>query len=355
MGIVLAAGFAAAVSISLVALYVALRRQPERKPAEAPSVAAPAPARPPAPREPTIVLASIPVPASADQLKQESAFVAAALRERFPSLAQALHVVAMLHAQLRQSAEAEKLWRKCMELDPTNETYYVNVAAVAMDRGGSETAVETLERAIAAGCASRDIDYHLALGLMNLGRCDEAKAVMQKTLATYPNSSPCWVVLGQVQLKLGEAAEAEVSLRKSMNLGPPSASLYFALANACARQGKNDEAAKFRTLFNDLKGKQPVAAPERFQVLTTAEARRTAVAIHCEAATVHAWHGDFLEAEMRKRAGAWPPCTGGRRWPPRNRSSGADWSRSSHATRNTIWIWQACRDNSGKQNRPKRS
>jgi tetratricopeptide (TPR) repeat protein len=110
-----------------------------------------------APPRPAVVLASRAVPATAEQLQQEAEAVANQLRDRFPNLAQALHVVAMLDAQLRQTAKAEELWRKCIELDPKEVRYYVNLAAVAMDRGNSESAVQTLEQAIDAGCSSPDV------------------------------------------------------------------------------------------------------------------------------------------------------------------------------------------------------
>ena len=142
-----------------------------------------------------------------------------------------------------------------------------------------------------------DVRHHLALALTNLGRCEEAERVIQKALAEVPNSSACWLVLGQAQLKLGKAAEAEASLRKAIDLGSGSPAAYFALGNACARQGKDEEAAKFRERFTALQASQPVDPQERYQILSTAEARGTAVTILLEAATVHSRQGDFLEAE----------------------------------------------------------
>ena len=133
--------------------------------------------------------------------------------------------------------------------------------------------------------------------MTNLGRGAEAEGVIQKALADAPQSPACWLVLGQAQLKLGKAVEAEASLRKAIDLGSRSPTVYFALGNACARQGKEEEAAKFRERFTELKASQPLDPQQRYQVLSTAEARRTAVTTLCEAATVHSWQGDFLEAE----------------------------------------------------------
>jgi tetratricopeptide (TPR) repeat protein len=251
----------------------------------------------PRPVQSTVMLASTPVPAAAEQLQQEAVEVAEELRRRFPDLPEALHVVAMLSAQLRQTVEAEQLWRKCIELSPQHEAYYVNLAAVAMDRGNSELAASTLQQALDAGCASVDVRYHLALALTNLGRCDEALGMIEQALVDSPQSSACWFVLGQAQLKLGKAAEAETSLRKALELGSRSPTVYFSLGNACARQGKHEEAAEFRERFAELKTSEPLDPQQRYQVLSGAETRRIAVMTMVEAATVHSWQGDFLEAE----------------------------------------------------------
>ena len=189
------------------------------------------------------------------------------------------------------------LWRRCLELDPNNVGYAVNLAAIAMDRGSAESALQTLQQAIDRGFSSPDLFYHQAIALTQVGKCAEAEAAIQKSLAVEPQSASCWLVLGQAQLKEGKLAEAEASLRKAIELGSKIASAYFALGNACARQGKQEEAAKYRELFQQLSASEPMESQERYKILSTAEARRIAVVTLCEAAAVHSWGEDFLEAE----------------------------------------------------------
>jgi tetratricopeptide (TPR) repeat protein len=265
---------------------------PTEKAVEQPPVASA-----PAPRPPAVALPSLAVPATADRLQQEAEHVATDLSSRFPRLAEALHVAAMMHSQFGRTHEAENLWRKCTELSPRYEGYYVNLAAVSMDRGNSDSAVKTLRRALAVGCSSPDLSHHLAIALTNLGQCEEAMAVIQRVLQANPQFTAGWLILGQAQLQLGKGAEAEASLRRVLALGAPSAEVYFALASACARQGKHEEAAAFRQQYTDLQTNQPLPVQRRFEILTTADARRTAVAVLTEAATVYSWQEDFMEAE----------------------------------------------------------
>lgn len=248
-------------------------------------------------RQATISLAAVAIPATAESLQLEAEQVAGELLSRFPDLPEALHVSALVHARLRQTAQAEKLWTRCVELAPRSEPFRINLAAVAMERGNNELAADTLLPVATADGASPDLSHHLALALTNLGRSEEAEKILTKTLQRHPNSAAHWLVLGQAQLKLGKAAEAEASLRKALELGVQSPELYFALGAACARSGKEEEASQFRQRFAELKASQPLSAQERFQVLTTAESRQTAVAAMIEAATVHAWQQDSQEAE----------------------------------------------------------
>jgi tetratricopeptide (TPR) repeat protein len=255
------------------------------------------PAQPAPPPQPAIMLAATAVPATTEGLQQESQGVADQLLVHYPDLPEALHVVALFHAQMRQSSEAEQYWSRCIELAPGNVQYYVNLAAIAMERGDSELAVQTLEKALEAGCSSPDVYHHLAVSLTNLGRCEEAVEAIQQGLQTYPDFPSAHLVLGQAQLKLGRVVEAESALRVAIEQGVRTPGAYFALANACARQGKQEEAAEFRKLFEQLKDSRKLDPQQRFQILSSAEARRMTVSVLCEAALVHSWQKNSLEAE----------------------------------------------------------
>ncbi len=258
---------------------------------------------------PTIRLPKAAISATSDELLQEAERVAERLNQAYPDAPQSLHVAAMLASRTRHSEDAERLWTRCVELAPKEVAYYVNLAAVAMDRGDSQTAASTLRRAVEAGCVSADVYHHLAVALTKSGECEEAEKVITKALELYPNSPASCLVLGQAQLKLGKLEEAEANLRQAIKSGTAPANAYFSLANACARLGKDEEAAKFREIFTEMKARTPVDKQQRFEILTTAEARQTAVTILCEAAAVHAQQKNSLESErLLLRAVAFEPA-----------------------------------------------
>jgi tetratricopeptide (TPR) repeat protein len=248
-------------------------------------------------RHPTISLSTSAVPGTLESLQVEAEEVAGLLLARYPDLPDALHVSALLRARLHQTEQAEKLWQRCVQLAPEAEQYRVNLAAIAMDRGRNELAVEALEPAVAAGRYSPDATHHLAMALSNLGRNEEAEQLLVKAAERHPLSAAHWLVRGQARLKLGKLTEAETDLRKALELGSGSPELYFALANVCARLGKNDEAAELRKQFAELKATQPLAAQERYQVLSTADMLQTTLSVMIEAAAVHSRQKDSQEAE----------------------------------------------------------
>lgn len=233
-----------------------------------------------------IQLPLAPIAASKDALEEEAEREANKLIKLLPNNANARHILAMLNAQLHKTAEAEELWKQCIELDPNSEPYYINLAAIAIDRGENQFAIETLRRAIAEGIESADINHHLGVALNSVGESAAAAEVANKTLARSPNSGSHWFILGQAQQQLGQFVEAEKSLKRALELGGRSKALYFALFNVCMRQGKKEEASDFKARYDSFKDVE-LNVEERYQILSEAEARRVCVSILAEAVALY--------------------------------------------------------------------
>jgi tetratricopeptide (TPR) repeat protein len=166
-----------------------------------------------------------------------------------------------------------------------------------MDLGKDAEAVETLQKALAAGCSAKEIFDQLGAALTKLGDLEEAERVIQQGLAQYPQSGDTWLDLGQTQLQLGQFVEAEKSLHKALSLGTTDRSVYFSMATACARQGKQQEAAEYRKLFAEGKAAREAATEDRFQDRYDWELRRIAVAAICRSGTVFEHQTQLSRAE----------------------------------------------------------
>ena len=236
-------------------------------------------------------------------LQDEAITVAEQLLAAYPDAHEALHVMAMLHVGLRQRSEAERLWRRCIELAPNEAMYYINAAGAALDQGHGEAAVETLQQALEAGCEPAGVYHQLAAVLNQLGRLEEAVEALEQVLERYPDSAEDWFFLGQTQSKLNQFAEAEASLKKAIALAPAPPNVFHVLANVCAAQGKHDEAAKYRQQHRGVAPHEPSERPETPATAQRVksylgESLRIALLTLDEAATVYTRQGDPDTAEM---------------------------------------------------------
>jgi tetratricopeptide (TPR) repeat protein len=248
----------------------------------------------------TIQLPTVAKTIQTEELRVELEQLGQELLSRFPDLPQALHVVAMMDAELQKTTEAAKLWRECIKLssgdaEPLDAGPFLGLAQAQADLGQDEDAVATLQAAIAAGIANADVYEQLSVVLTKLGKLDEAAVTSQRGLELFEQTPDAWAQLGLVQVQQGQFREAESSLRQAIARGKLEPGVFFALANACARQGKQDEAATYREEF--VKRSADSETGESFQERYDERLRQIAVATMTRSATVYGRHNDPVSAE----------------------------------------------------------
>lgn len=255
-----------------------------------------------------VVLPTTPAPATVEELKEEARQAAEEILSRFPGSPEAHHVMALLQKSLRQTDDAAKYWRECLQLAPHHVRARVGLARVAIDQGNDEAAVETLEEGLAAGCSAADIYHTLGKSLMNLGKFPEAADVLQKGLTAFPHSPEIWMLLGQSQIHGAEFQQAETSLRKAIELAPNYTDAHYGLATACARQGKREQAAEYRKRFGELKARDRQLEDRLALTPDVDMMRQRTAATLCGAGSICLEEGDRSEAErLLLRAAAIAP------------------------------------------------
>jgi tetratricopeptide (TPR) repeat protein len=166
-----------------------------------------------------------------------------------------------------------------------------------MERGNDEAAVTLLEGVRDRVQPTPEYYHQLGRALTKLGRLEEARTTLAAGAQAFPDSPEIGLQLGQTQLQLGQFAEAEASLRQATAAGADPETGWFALANALARQGKQDEAADFRKRLAELKASRQDQDRAQFQSRYLAAVRRIAVPTMSRAALVYHDQGDPEEAE----------------------------------------------------------
>lgn len=145
--------------------------------------------------------------------------------------------------QRGQLAQAERIYRQVLELDPRHADSLHLLGVMAHQVGRDETAVELIRQAIAAD--NRPAAYYSNLGtaLQALGRFEEAAACYERALAINPELAEAQMNLGAVLEAQGKHDLAETRFRRALALRPDLAEVHVNLGNILQAQGKLDEAA----------------------------------------------------------------------------------------------------------------
>jgi pentatricopeptide repeat protein len=154
-------------------------------------------------------------------------------------------------------AEAERLARRAVELDPTLVQGYVGLARVLNTKmlfGWSENAAADLQaNHVAARCAieldDKDPYAHYALAWYSLLARDHARALAEakKSVDLTPNFALGYFALGVVRIFLGQFDQAADPFARAMRLSPHEPLMFFFsnfLALGQYHQGHYEEAAK---------------------------------------------------------------------------------------------------------------
>jgi tetratricopeptide (TPR) repeat protein len=125
------------------------------------------------------------------------------------------------------------------------------IAKIRMANGEFEQARQAFQSVIAENRYYIDAYDQLALTYQNLGKLDEACAILERAAKLSPNSVPRQRNLGNVALKVGNVQLAEQAFRKCMLIGEYSImktpDAYLGLARVCGQ--KNDAKEALRLLL----------------------------------------------------------------------------------------------------------
>lgn len=120
------------------------------------------------------------------------------------------------------------------------------VAKIRMANGEFEQARQAFQNVIAENRYYIDAYDQLALAYQNMGKLDEACAILERAAKLSPNSVPRQRNLGNAALKLGNVAMAEKAFRKCIAIGEYSImktpDAYLGLARACGQKNDPKEA-----------------------------------------------------------------------------------------------------------------
>lgn len=157
--------------------------------------------------------------------------------------AQALYESAKaLHAQGRLP-EAERLYRRLLELAPSHPGVLQRLAEISFRDGRVAEAAEFLRQALTSAPGDAKMLANCGFMLEQLGRNDEAVTCLEQAVSVSPNSPQILTNLGNALAALGRREEALVRYQQASEIEPGLAEPHNNIGNVLKALGRREEAA----------------------------------------------------------------------------------------------------------------
>jgi len=157
----------------------------------------------------------------------------------------AIFTEAVSHHQAGRLAEAERLYRAAIAIDPGHfrSLYYLGI--VALQTGRHQLAVDSMTRALAQNDGVAEVHYNLAVALQGLQRIADAAAHYETATRLKPDYADAHTNLGNMRMELGRYPEALADYERAVALQGPSPYSQYNIANVLVRLERPTEAEAY--------------------------------------------------------------------------------------------------------------
>jgi protein O-GlcNAc transferase len=166
-------------------------------------------------------------------------------KEGFLLPVQGLFDQALRHHQAGQLAEAERLYRRILALDPDHADSLHLLGVLAHQAGQLDIAADLIGRAIAVRADIPSFHNNLGNILKDQNRLNEAETRYRQALMLKPDYPEASNNLGVTLQSLGRLEDAATCCRRAVGLRPNYAEALFNLGNILKDQGKADDALAY--------------------------------------------------------------------------------------------------------------
>ena len=129
---------------------------------------------------------------------------ALAIHARIPG---AYYQLGLAHWHLQDNQEAKKAFLGELEFEPPDAYSLYYLGRIALSEGNTEEAVGYFERVLAIGTIL-DVRARLASGYLRLRRTEQAVALLEDSVRSWPEKGEIHYLLGQAYQRIGRSAEA---------------------------------------------------------------------------------------------------------------------------------------------------
>tara|TARA_Y100000994_G_scaffold125_1_gene134 strand:- start:457 stop:1230 length:774 start_codon:yes stop_codon:yes gene_type:complete len=138
--------------------------------------------------------------------------------------------------------EASKCYQYCITQGFNDHRIFSNYGAILSDLGKSQEAEKWFRKAIEIKPDYAEAHYNLGNILNDLGNLQDAEKWFRKAIEIKPDYAEAHSNLGNILKDLGKSQEAEVSTRKAIEIKPDYAEAHYNLGIILKDLGKSDQA-----------------------------------------------------------------------------------------------------------------
>ncbi len=150
--------------------------------------------------------------------------------------------LALQHHKAGHLQQAERIYRQILSADSDNAAANHYLGIIAHQVGKNDTAIQYIEKAIAANPNIPEMYCNLGNALRDLSRFDEAVASFQKAISLNPDNAETHNNLGNILRNMGQLIEAITHYRKAISCNPNFAKAHCNLGLALNESDQHDEA-----------------------------------------------------------------------------------------------------------------
>jgi protein O-GlcNAc transferase len=159
-----------------------------------------------------------------------------------PNYADALHMLGVLEVHAGRLDAGIELIRQAITICSTRAIYYRNLGNVLKDKGQLDEAIVAYRQAIRLEPNSAQAHTNLGTALWYVKQLDEAIAVFRQVVRLQPDSAEGHNNLGNALMAMKQLDEAITRYRQAIQLKPDLAGAHSNLGNALRDIGQLDEA-----------------------------------------------------------------------------------------------------------------
>ncbi len=146
---------------------------------------------------------------------------------------------------LEDPVEAERHFRKGIELDPGFLWNYLALGSLRSRNGDNFAAIQTYEKALKRFPNSANLYFNLAEAHYNIGSHRSALEAARKAVALDPNYALAYELMARVHLARGVNDQAKQAAQRALALDPKLGGANLVMAEVLLKEGKTAEARAY--------------------------------------------------------------------------------------------------------------